>query len=346
MISAIVKELELRSSAWKNQHFETVYFGGGSPSILNEGQLHRLLAAAHKYLQIDPKAEISMEANPDDMSEEKLLEWQTLGISRLSVGLQSFQNKRLNWMNRAHNAEEALVCVKKAQDMGFDNISIDLIYGLPSSTLQEWKAELAIAKSMKVQHFSAYILTVEERTALHHQVKKGSIKTAPDEMVEAQYNYLCSWAKENGFEHYEISNFAQKGYRSKHNGNYWNWVDYLGVGPAAHSFHNKQRSWNIAHNINYIKKLSEALLPAHGEDLSKADEFNESIMLGLRKTEGINVALLNSNYLPFLGKEALLSKEKLSERHRAMLTIEGGIWKMKELDWLLCDEVSAALFYS
>ena len=346
MISAMVKELELRSSDWKTQHFETIYFGGGSPSILNKGQLHRLLEAAYKHLRVDSNAEISMEANPDDMSKDKLQEWRTLGISRLSVGLQSFQNKRLTWMNRAHNTEEALACVKRAQDIGFNNISIDLIYGLPTSTLEEWREELAIAKSMNVQHFSAYILTVEERTALHHQVKKGSVKPAPDEMVEAQYNYLCSWAKENGFEHYEISNFAQKGCRSKHNGNYWNWVDYLGVGPAAHSFHNKQRSWNIAHNINYIKKLSEAVLPAHGEALSKADEFNETIMLGLRKTEGINVALLNSNYIAFLGEDALLSKERLSDRHLAMLSIEDGIWKMKELDWLLCDEVSAALFYS
>lgn len=346
LVDAMVKEIELRAKDWEGELFETVYFGGGSPSILSPLNLEKLLDATHRWFGISDRAEVSMEANPDDMSNESLRAWKKLGINRLSVGLQSFQNHRLEWMNRAHNASEALACVERAQDCGFDNISIDLIYALPNSSLEEWKNELAIAARMKVQHFSAYILTVEEKTALHHQVKKGLLQPAKDENVEEQYRYLCSWAKEMGFEHYEISNFAKENYRSKHNGNYWNWINYVGIGPAAHSFQNRERSWNIAHNINYIKSLQKGVLPSRSERLSKADEFNESIMLGLRKKEGINTQALLENYGPFLGDGMSLKLADLKTWHREMLEDHDGIWRMKEEAWLLCDEISASLFYS
>lgn len=346
LVEAMVKEIEIRAKGWDGELFETVYFGGGSPSILSISNLEKLLSATRHLLRISEQAEVTLEANPDDMSSENLIGWKKLGINRLSVGLQSFQDHRLQWMNRAHNAEEALECVQRAQGLGFDNISIDLIYALPDSSLDEWKNELAIAARMNVQHFSAYILTVEEKTALHHQVKKGMLQPAKDEKVEEQYRYLCSWAKEMGFEHYEISNFAKKNYRSKHNGNYWNWVNYLGIGPAAHSFQNSVRSWNIAHNINYIKSLQKDELPARSEVLSKADEFNESIMLGLRKKEGINTTALHQKYGPHLGEGMTLNLDDLTSWHREMLEVELGTWKMKESAWLLCDEISAALFYS
>lgn len=346
LVEAMVKEIEIRAKDWDEELFETVYFGGGSPSILSISNLENLLTATRRLLRVSEQAEVTLEANPDDMSSENLVGWKKLGINRLSVGLQSFQDHRLQWMNRAHNAEEALECVQRAQGLGFDNISIDLIYALPDSSLDEWKNELAIAARMNVQHFSAYILTVEEKTALHHQVKKGMLQPAKDEKVEEQYRYLCSWAKEMGFEHYEISNFAKKNYRSKHNGNYWNWVNYLGIGPAAHSFQNSVRSWNIAHNINYIKSLQKDELPARSEVLSKADEFNESIMLGLRKKEGINTTVLHQKYGPHLGEGMTLNLDDLTLWHREILEVELGTWKMKESAWLLCDEISAALFYS
>lgn len=346
LVEAMVKEIEIRAKDWDEELFETIYFGGGSPSILSISNLEKLLTATRRLLRVSEQAEVTLEANPDDMSSQNLIGWKKLGINRLSVGLQSFQDHRLQWMNRAHNAEEALECVQRAQGLGFDNISIDLIYALPDSSLDEWKNELAIAARMNVQHFSAYILTVEEKTALHHQVKKGMLQPAKDEKVEEQYRYLCSWAKEMGFEHYEISNFAKKNYRSKHNGNYWNWVNYLGIGPAAHSFQNSVRSWNIAHNINYIKSLQKDELPARSEVLSKADEFNESIMLGLRKKEGINTTALHQKYGPHLGEGMTLNLDDLTSWHREMLEVELGNWKMKESAWLLCDEISAALFYS
>lgn len=346
LVEAMVKEIEIRAKDWESELFETVYFGGGSPSILSISNLEKLLTATRRLLHVSENSEITLEANPDDMSSENLIGWKKLGINRLSVGLQSFQDHRLQWMNRAHSAEEALECVQRAQGLGFDNISIDLIYALPDSSLDEWKNELAIAARMNVQHFSAYILTVEEKTALHHQVKKGMLQPAKDEKVEEQYRYLCSWAEKMGFEHYEISNFSKENYRSQHNGNYWNWVNYLGIGPAAHSFQNSVRSWNIAHNINYIKSLQKEELPARSEELSKGDEFNESIMLGLRKKEGINTTALLQKYAAHLGEGMTLKLDDLTPWHREMLEITNDTWSLKESAWLLCDDISAALFYS
>lgn len=334
-------EIDLHAGDWKEETIETIYFGGGTPSILEEKELKDLLARIHSNYKVAEHAEVTLEANPDDITSESLSSWKAAGINRLSIGLQSFQSQQLIWMNRAHSAEEALLCIPLAQEHGFDNISVDLIYGLPNMSLSEWKDQLAIIETLNVQHLSCYILTVEEKTLLHKQVQTQEKIIPKDELVSEQYTALCNWAIKQGFEHYEVSNFATKGRRSLHNGNYWKRAAYLGIGPSAHGFKGDKRMWNISNNSYYIKGVNAGSDVFEFEVLSRKDIVNEEIMVGLRKKEGVSPELLH--------RESKKEQEEIKEA--LALFIENG-WlevtseaiTMTEAGWLMSDAVSGELF--
>ena len=341
MVKAMVTEIELHSNDWKNEQVETVYFGGGTPSILDGGELKELLEAVKKNYQVLEKAEVTIEANPDDIDPVALKEWKSIGINRLSIGLQSFQSDQLVWMNRAHTAEEALKCIPLAQENGFNNISVDLIYGLPGMSVQSWEQQLKIIESLNVQHLSCYILTVEEKTLLHKQVKNKEKIIPHDELISAQYTLLCKWAKLQGFEHYEVSNFAQLGKRSEHNGNYWKRKAYLGIGPSAHGFKGKQRNWNIANNPQYIKQMQNREATFGFEQLTEKDVVNEEIMVGLRKKEGIDPKLLHRESKKEQD-EINIALSNFIEKGWVVVTPEAVT--MTEAGWLMSDAVSGELF--
>ena len=288
MISAICFEIEKRKDYLHDTHLQSIYFGGGTPSLLNEGDLHKIFGKLSQHFTWDQKSEITLESNPDDLDVNKLAMLQRLGINRLSIGVQSFFDEDLVWMNRAHNADEAQHCIKAAQDVGFSNITIDLIYGCPSTTNEMWEQNINCALSMQIPHISSYCLTVEEKTALHHQVKTGKISQPDAEMASEQFSTLMDRLQSAGFDHYEISNFGKPGHHAIHNTNYWKGAHYLGLGPAAHSFDGSSRSWNIANNKKYIDACQNGTEFMDSETLSDATRYNEYIMTGLRTMWGID----------------------------------------------------------
>lgn len=274
---------------------ETLYFGGGTPSILTPNELEELLAEVYKKFSFAAGAEITLEANPDDITAEKLENWKQLGINRLSIGIQSFREEDLVWMNRAHNAMQAYRCIELANAAGFDNLNIDLIFGTPTLPDAAWLANLDQAKTIGITHLSCYALTVEENTALHHFIKKGKVPLPPEEKQARQFEMLMDWADQSGWEQYEISNLCRPGHRSRHNSNYWTGRPYFGFGPSAHSFDGNLERWHgIANNAIYIKDWLEGVpTPYLSEKLTPAQRFNEKIMTGLRQKEGISFSSLS-----------------------------------------------------
>lgn len=272
------------------ENVETLYFGGGTPSILTPNELEGLLAEVHKKFLLEDGAEITLEANPDDITAERLESWKQLGINRLSIGIQSFREEDLVWMNRAHNAMQAYKCIELADAAGFDNLNIDLIFGTPTLPDDAWLANLEQAREMGITHLSCYALTVEENTALHHFIKKGKVPLPPEEKQARHFEMLMDWADQWDWEHYEISNLCKPGHRSRHNSNYWTGKPYFGFGPSAHSFDGNLERWHgIANNAIYITDWLEAVqTPYLFEKLTPAQRFNEKIMTGLRKKEGIS----------------------------------------------------------
>ncbi len=271
---------------------ETLYFGGGTPSLLTTKELDSLLKAIHTTFNLLPDAEITLEANPDDIDAAKLEDWKLLGINRLSIGIQSFRQQELTWMNRAHNQEQAIHCIEMAASKGFDNLNIDLIYGTPTLDDEGWIKNLEMAGRSGVNHLSCYGLTVEENTALHHFVKKGKVPAPTEEKQAVHFEILMDWAAANGWDHYEISNLCKPGHPSLHNSNYWSGKPYLGFGPSAHSFDGNLTRWNgMPNNAIYIKSWLEGTeIPYQSEMLTKSQRLNEKIMTGLRKKEGIAIS--------------------------------------------------------
>lgn len=295
MSEALLCEIELRS-AERTIPVTSVYFGGGTPSLLPIGELAKLLDQTQKIFGIAPNAEITLEANPDDLSSEKLQELRQLGINRLSIGIQSFHEPHLRWMNRVHHAQQALMCVEKAQQVGFDNISIDLIYALPADNHDIWERDLQTAISLGVAHISAYCLTIEEHTTFGNWLKKGRIQPVDDEFAARQFEIMTERLTAAGFEHYEISNFALPGRYSRHNSNYWKKGKYIGIGPSAHSYDGVRRSYNVANNALYIKAIMSGQLPAKTEILTSRDHINEYLMTSLRTQWGVDLSWLSHTY--------------------------------------------------
>lgn len=288
MVDALCTEIRLRRDAWSEESFQTIYFGGGTPSVLKTNQLERLISEVKTNYTVSDGVEITMECNPDDCSLENLSEWKRLGVTRLSIGIQSFNDQQLQWMNRTHQAADSLNAVWNAKQVGFDELSLDLMYGLPEMTPEEWKEQLLQIIELNPEHISAYCLTVEQRTALSKWVNEGKITVSTNEQQSEQFELLVSTLKEAGYEQYEISNFARNDHYSKHNTSYWKGAKYLGIGPSAHGYDQTNRYWNQANNRTYIRALKEGELPETVETLSVHDRFNEALMIGLRTKWGVS----------------------------------------------------------
>jgi len=295
LIRALVKELELRREELLNQPIETIYFGGGTPSLLTTEELQFLINTVCKYYSVIDNPEITLEANPDDLSNTRIIELSNTRINRLSIGIQSFFEDDLQSMNRVHSSKEAKNCLQEAAKR-FDNITIDLIYGIPNMSIEKWNENLQIAFSFDVNHISSYALTVEPKTALATFIKRGTYPPINDDLTLQHFNKLVAETEKQGFVHYEISNFGKPDYFSKHNTSYWQGKSYLGIGPSAHSFNGKQRSWNVSNNTAYIKSIQDNKLPIEIETLSIKDRFNEYIMTGLRTIWGISLNKIETDF--------------------------------------------------
>ncbi|MBS1750920.1 MAG: radical SAM family heme chaperone HemW [Bacteroidetes bacterium] len=297
LIEALLKEVSLTRPFANNEVIETIYFGGGTPSLLNENELSAIFSSLQTKFKIAANAEITLEANPDDISALKLQSWKRLGINRLSIGIQSFFAEDLAWMNRGHNAEQALFCIPLAQDTGFNNLSIDLIYGTPTLPDNHWQWNVQKVIKLGVPHISCYALTVEPKTALQYHISTHKMQDIDPEQQARQFQQLITWMHKAGYEHYEISNFSLPGNRSRHNTSYWQGKPYYGFGPSAHSFNGTDtRSWNIANNATYLKSIREGTIPTESEILNPAQQLNEYIMTSLRTIEGIDIEKIEKKY--------------------------------------------------
>lgn len=292
MVDAMAKEIEIRAASWQQGKVSSIYFGGGTPSLLNESELKRLFDAISNHFQLETDAEITLECNPDDCTESNLVFWKKLGINRLSIGVQSFEDRHLQWMNRTHSGIEGKHAIQIAIDAGFQILTADLIYGLPGMTLEELKKQVDLLSTLGVNHISAYCLTVERKTALDALVKSGQIKPSSVDEQSEQFLFLIDYLGQLGYEQYEISNFAKEGAYAVHNSNYWKGIPYLGIGPSAHGFDGKQRYWNISNNHKYMHSLEQNKLDEEVELLSQYDQFNESILIGLRTKWGVSLSKL------------------------------------------------------
>ena len=299
MIAALNKEIELTvllNNNDKKEIIDTIYFGGGTPSLLTGNEINSLMTSLKSNYSINDTVEITLEANPDDINREKLIEWKNAGVNRLSIGVQSFKEKDLEWMNRAHNNNQALDCLLLAKEAGFNNLSADLIYGTPGLTDEEWKINVGQLINLDIPHIACYALTVESNTALKKMIdlkKKKDVNT--DEQAN-QFLVLMKWMKEAGYEHYEISNFAKPGFRSRHNSSYWQGKTYIGIGPSAHSYDAKSRRWNVANNVLYIQSIQKNIIPFEEEKLTDVQRLNEYIMTSLRTIEGIDLKVIENNF--------------------------------------------------
>ncbi len=330
LVAAICKEAILRKE-FLRESIHTIYFGGGTPSLLSDSELELILYTLKENYTISPSAEITLEANPDDIHSDKLNHWHRVGINRLSIGIQSFFEEDLYWMNRAHNALQARDCIVQAQIAGFSNLTIDLIYGTPGLTNERWQQNIQTALSLGIPHLSCYALTVEPNTALDHMVRKGQKKDVDTDLQATHFNILTQTLQAAGFEHYEISNFAKPGFRSQHNSSYWQGKPYLGLGPAAHSFDGAFiRQWNISNNPLYIRSLQQGVVPFESETLTITQKINEYLMTSLRTMEGISLNFLEKNWgekkkLEVLNAAQIFMdrKDMILKDHHLILTQQG-----------------------
>ncbi len=342
MVNAICHEIDLRYSYLAETELQSIYFGGGTPSLLSNAHLSQIFETIKKYFTITKGAEITLEANPDDLTEEKLLALKQTPINRLSIGVQSFFDADLKWMNRAHNANQAQQAITFAKQIGFHNITIDLIYGTPGLTNHNWLTNIETAIGLGVNHVSSYALTVEPKTALASFIEKGKYTETNDEQAAEQFDILVNTLTENGFIHYEISNFGKSGFLAVHNSNYWKGKHYLGIGPSAHSFNTKSRSWNVANNQQYIKALQSNYCEATEEILSLNDQINEYIMTGLRTIWGCDLKYIETQF----GADQVLRIIKSAEKFIAqqLLIIENNVLKTTAKGKFLADGLAADLF--
>ena len=342
MVLALVKEIQMRKTEFENETIETIYFGGGTPSTLQIADCRFLIEEVYKNNKVSENPEITLEANPDDLSEEYLIELSKIGINRLSIGIQSFFEDDLAMMNRAHNATEARKCLEIATQY-FDNISLDLIYGIPGMTNEKWKQNIETALSFGIPHISSYALTVEPKTALNKLIQTGKIAQPKDEVAEEHFKILVETLEANCFIHYELSNFGKENYFSKNNSAYWLGKKYIGIGPSAHSYDGISRSWNVSNNAIYLKSIAGNKLPNEIEILSKTDRYNEYIMTGLRTIWGVSLDRISTEF----GNEYLdyLKKQAQKFINDDLLFIENSILKPTPKGKFLTDGIASDLFY-
>ncbi|MCZ4225002.1 radical SAM family heme chaperone HemW [Pedobacter rhodius] len=341
MVEAICKEIKMKKDRISGQ-VGSIYLGGGTPSILSQAALQKIFDAINHTFSVDANAEITIETNPDDLTTQKLKELKQLPVNRFSVGIQSFFNEDLIWMNRAHNAEEAEDCIKRSQDAGFENLTLDLIYGYPLLTDTKWLSNIHKAIDLQVPHISAYALTVEPRTALAHAIKNKKQSPVNDNQSAAQFVILMDKLIEAGFEHYEISNFAKPGCYAVHNTNYWKGINYIGIGPSAHGFDGQNRYMNPANNALYIEQLESNKLPEIVEELSLNDRFNEYMMTSLRTMWGTDLQKIKTDF----GKD-FFEETKYNLRsfeNKDWLVINGDNIKLSLNGKLFADHIASELF--
>ena len=341
LVNSLIHEIELRKDELNNDVIKTIYFGGGTPSMLSQAEIDAIIAAVYKNHTVVTHPEVTLEANPDDLTEEKILELAKSRINRLSIGIQSFLERDLKLMNRAHKAEEAKKSLSLATQH-FENISVDLIYGIPGLSNKEWKKNIENTLSFGIPHISSYALTVEPKTALASFIKKGIIDDVDDEQAQEQFHILLDELTKHNFIHYELSNFGKEGYFSKNNSSYWQGKSYLGIGPSAHSFDGKRRGWNVRNNSKYIEAIKQEKLPIEREILTITDQYNEYIMTGLRTIWGISLEKVKNDFGTKYYDYLLLQSEKY--RKEDLLYIEEGKLKTTPKGKFLSDGISADLF--
>ena len=342
MVLALAKEIQMRKNESSEAIIETIYFGGGTPSVLTSDEINFLIDAVYQNYQVVENPEITLEANPDDLSQVRILELATSKINRLSIGIQSFFEDDLQMMNRAHNSAEAQKCLEFATKY-FDNISIDLIYGIPGMTNEKWNQNIEKALSFGIPHISSYALTVEPKTALNKLIQTGKIAAPNDDVAQEHFAILVETLEYNGFIHYELSNFAKENYFSKNNSAYWLGKKYIGIGPSAHSYDGFSRSWNVANNSIYLKSIQEDKLPNENEILSATDRYNEYIMTGLRTIWGVSLDRVENEF----GKDYLnyLHKQAQKFLNDDLLFIEIDILKPTKKGKFLTDGIASDLFW-
>lgn len=342
MVEAICKEIHLRHHYLQDKTLASIYFGGGTPSLLTGEHLGQIFGAIQQHFTIAKGAEITLEANPDDLTAEKLKELKQTPVNRLSIGVQSFFDADLKWMNRAHNANQAQTAIALAREIGFHNITIDLIYGTPGLSNANWLDNINTALALGVNHISSYALTVEPKTALASFIEKGKYTQTNDEQAAEQFDILVNILTENGFIHYEISNFGKAGFLAQHNGNYWKGKHYLGIGPSAHSFNTISRSWNVANNQAYIKALQNNEVELTEEILSINDQVNEYVMTGLRTIWGCDLVFIEQQF-GLIHKERILNDaEKFIAQD--LLIIQQNVLLTTHKGKFLADGIAADLF--
>jgi oxygen-independent coproporphyrinogen-3 oxidase len=329
LVQALCKELELQQPQLKGEGVQTIYFGGGTPSLLTLEECQQVLDTIHKLYEVQPGAEITLEGNPDDITPEKLAGWKAAGINRLSVGVQSFFEEELHWMNRAHNAGQAHQCIENIRKAGFDNYTIDLIYGSPLLNDEQWEQNVQTAINYGIPHLSCYALTVEERTPLHKQINQQLKQDVDNEKQARQFILLMQWLRAAGYEHYEVSNFAKPGFRSRHNSSYWRGEKYIGIGPSAHSYDGRARTWNIANNNAYIQAINSGKVPGETEVLTEVQKLNEYIMISLRTMEGIDTGRVAKQW----GQNTTVRLEQQLQRY-----VVNGLVEKRESSYVLTDE--------
>ncbi len=344
MVNAIVKEIAMQKDYLGGEEVSTIYFGGGTPSLLPKEDLLKIINDIKVRHNLIPDTEITLEANPDDLSKEKLDDLKKIGVNRLSIGIQSFQNETLKFFNRAHNSEDAVRSVGAARSAGFDNISVDVIYGAPGQTNDSLKEDLSKVLSLQPEHVSAYSLTIEERTVFGKWQASNKLTPMDEELVADQFEILVETLTKRGYDHYEISNFGLPEFHSKHNSSYWRGVKYLGVGPSAHSFDGISRQFNVANNSIYVRKIEEGEVPFEREVLTLEDKINEYFFIGLRTSTGCDVGYLTNEYDFRLSDEQVHYIDQLVKLGKA--SFQKSVLKLTNKGKLLADKIASDLFVS
>ena len=343
LLNALLSEMRLRNSFFDETKIGTIYLGGGTPSLLSADEINSLYHQLNQHFDLSKVEEVTMEANPDDLTEEKIHAYKATPINRFSIGIQSFQNDDLTYMNRAHNADQATNCIKAIQDAGWDNISIDLIYGLPTLSQEKWLDNLAKVVDLDIPHLSAYALTVEEKTPLHYAIKTGKQAPLDEKKSNQQFQHLMDFFGNKEWNQYELSNFSKPHFESKHNSSYWQQKKYLGLGPSAHSFDGKRRMWNIANNVKYIQSLKKDQLNYSQERLSETDHYNEYVLTSLRTQKGSNLNYIKTHFSSFFSGFFLKNIEKWIKNNK--IEQINNCFVLTDKGKLLADFITSDFFY-
>jgi oxygen-independent coproporphyrinogen III oxidase len=342
IVDAILKEITERKEYLEWERIETIYFGGGTPSLLTASEIEGIIQSVKTNYSVERELEITLEANPDDLSKSKLEELKLAGINRLSIGIQSFSDRDLKWLNRIHDARQAIDCIENAHNTGFDNITIDLIYGIPGQEDSQWIVNLELIKSLGLPHFSAYALTVEPKTTLNHLISTGKIVGVNEEQSSRQFEILQNWCINNDFIAYEISNYGRPGKFSRHNTSYWSGKKYIGVGPSAHSFNTISRQWNVANNVLYLNNIKKGERSFEVEELTLEQQYNEYVMTRIRTIWGCDLNFIHDKF----GSAFLHNFNKNAARYIAdgLLLIKDNVVILSLAGKLLADKITSDLF--